>query len=112
MAVEMPTHEIMMNHTYENGRRYHGFRSEFPFPDDRREQQRHSSHSELWYEVLDKKRFTTPPIKTNDKVLDLAAGSSKWIADMYDDYPDTCLLGMNPCYATLRHERLKSQSGS
>jgi trans-aconitate methyltransferase len=90
-----------MNHTYENGRRYHGFRSDFPFPDDLEEQKRQGFHSDLWYKVLDNKLFTTPPLKNNDKVLDVGTGSGKWIVDMCFDYPDVRLLGIDPCYMQL-----------
>ena len=61
-----------VNHTYENGRRYHGFKAEFPFPNDE-ESQGHFEHLRtLWERILDNELFSAPiilPLLKNSNVL-------------------------------------------
>jgi hypothetical protein len=68
------------NHTYENGRRYYGFRSEFPFPDDRTAAIAHGKINGIWLELLDGKMFVAPigPIKKTHKFLEFATRSGSW----------------------------------
>lgn len=72
------------NHTYENGRRYHGFKGEFPFPDDKKGQAHHGLLDYLWRKILDWQLFTVPitPLKKNHKVLDFATRSGAWVTEL------------------------------
>ncbi|KAF3385329.1 Secondary metabolism regulator laeA [Penicillium rolfsii] len=68
------------NHTYENGRRYYGFRSEFPFPDDNTAVMAHGTINEIWRHLLDGRVFIAPidPVRKNHKFLEFATRSGTW----------------------------------
>ncbi|KAJ9485009.1 hypothetical protein VN97_g8347 [Penicillium thymicola] len=68
------------NHTYENGRRYYGFKAEFPFPDDENATTAHAMISTIWHHLLDGRTFIAPldPVKKNHKFLEFATRSGSW----------------------------------
>lgn len=68
------------NHTYENGRRYYGYKPEFPFPDDKKAVMAHGLTNTVWSHLLDQRTFVAPigPIKKNHKLLEFATRSGSW----------------------------------
>ncbi|KAF9894987.1 hypothetical protein FE257_004611 [Aspergillus nanangensis] len=71
------------NHTYENGRRYYGYNSEHPFPDDTKGLLAHSILNIIWYHLLGEKMFVSPiggdgQLRKNHKLLEFATRSGSW----------------------------------
>ncbi|KAL5362474.1 hypothetical protein BJX96DRAFT_186048 [Aspergillus floccosus] len=70
------------NHTYEKGRRYHGYKGEFPFPDDHEASSAHGAINTIWYHLLDGKTLVSPigdgQLRKNHKVLEFATRSGSW----------------------------------
>ncbi|KAJ5891132.1 S-adenosyl-L-methionine-dependent methyltransferase [Penicillium subrubescens] len=86
------------NHTYENGRRYYGFRSEFPFPDDRTATVAHGAINGIWLKLLDGKTFIAPigPVKKTHKFLEFATRSGSWTILVVEKYhPAPHITGMD-----------------
>ncbi|KAL4746949.1 hypothetical protein BDW72DRAFT_206905 [Aspergillus terricola var. indicus] len=88
------------NHTWENGRRYHGYKSEFPFPDDQR-----ITASLVWPDLTAEKPFVAPldlPLKKNIKILDVAARGGAWIYSLLDSddgtYAKARVTGLEPAW--------------
>ena len=97
-----------INHTYENGRRYYGFRGEFPFPDDDKAVSAHSAISTIWHHLLDGKTFVSPigPLRRDHKVLEFATRSGSWThrvlrEDEEHPGPSPRVTGMDPAYMSL-----------
>ncbi|KAL4733935.1 hypothetical protein BDV11DRAFT_70174 [Aspergillus similis] len=91
---------IRNNHTWENGRRYHGYKSEFPFPDDYE-----IKASIVWRHLTDRKPFVAPldlPLKKNTKILDVAARSGAWLYSLLDSddgtYAKARVTGLEPAW--------------
>lgn len=85
------------NHTYENGRRYYGFKPEFPFPDDENATTAHAMISTIWH-LLDGRTFIAPldPAKKNHKFLEFATRSGSWTIMALDQHrPAPRLTGMD-----------------
>ena len=84
----------------ENGRRYHGYKSEFPFPDDQR-----TTASLVWPDLTAEKPFVAPldlPLKKNTKILDVAARGGAWIYSLLDSddgtYAKARVTGLEPAW--------------
>ncbi|KAJ5770481.1 uncharacterized protein N7511_002532 [Penicillium nucicola] len=89
------------NHTYENGRRYHGFKAEFPFPDDQKATSAHAMISTMWHHLLDGRTFIAPldPVQKNHKFLEFATRSGSWTIMALDrHHPAPRLMGMDPAH--------------
>ncbi|KAE8378075.1 hypothetical protein BDV26DRAFT_262222 [Aspergillus bertholletiae] len=91
---------IRNDHTWENGRRYHGHKSEFPFPDDRR-----TTAGIVWPDLTGRKPFVAPlnlPLKKNTKILDIAARGGAWLYSLQDSddgiYSKARLTGLEPAW--------------
>lgn len=86
-----------VNHSYENGRRYHGFKAEFPFPNDTEGQHHYDCLHSIWRGILDNQLFSAPilPLKKNTKVLDLATRSGAWVLEFQEIYPQVRVTGMD-----------------
>ncbi|KAL4892359.1 S-adenosyl-L-methionine-dependent methyltransferase [Aspergillus ambiguus] len=87
------------NHTYENGRRYHGFKGEFPFPDDREAASAHGTINTIWCHLLDGKTFVSPigdsQLQKNHKVLEFATRSGSWAGVVLQQQQPPRLTGMD-----------------
>ncbi|KAL4956777.1 hypothetical protein BDW69DRAFT_192138 [Aspergillus filifer] len=74
------------DHTWENGQRYHGHTSQFPFPDDAT-----TNGGIVWTFLLDGKPFLAPlplPLNKGTMILDVAARDGSWIYSVKDhDHP-------------------------
>ncbi|KAL4909587.1 hypothetical protein BDW74DRAFT_146826 [Aspergillus multicolor] len=88
------------DHTWENGRRYHGYKDEFPFPDDTV-----TTAGLVWPGLADDKPFVAPlplPLKKNTKVLDVAARGGDWLYSLLDSddglYAKARVTGLEPAY--------------
>ncbi|RDW78907.1 class I SAM-dependent methyltransferase [Aspergillus mulundensis] len=86
------------DHTWENGRRYHGHEDEFPFPDDFE-----TTAGMVWSFLPDKRPFIAPlslPLKRGTKVLDVAARSGAWLYSLLDSdiYGDARVTGIEPAW--------------
>ncbi|KAF8448197.1 S-adenosyl-L-methionine-dependent methyltransferase [Terfezia claveryi] len=85
------------NH-FENGRRYHGFRSgSYMYPNDEAEQDRLDMFHKLFL-VLRKDELHRAPIIRNysqTRILDLGTGTGIWAMDMADKYPDAEVIGVD-----------------
>jgi len=80
---------------YENGRRYHGYRSgKYMLPNDEPEQDRMDMMHHLWCVQLGG-RYTLAPVKaeTLKHVLDLGTGTGIWCCDMGDEFPGATIQG-------------------
>ncbi|KAL4769201.1 hypothetical protein BDW60DRAFT_225212 [Aspergillus nidulans var. acristatus] len=88
------------NHTWENGRRYHGYKNEFPFPDDQR-----TTAGLVWPDLTAEKPFIAPldlPLKKNTKILDVAARGGAWLYSLLDSddgtYAKARVTGLEPAW--------------
>ena len=83
---------------YENGRRYHGLKAEFPFPNDAEGQHHHDCLHSIWRNIQGNKLFSSPvlPFKKNSKVLDFATRSGIWVLELQELYPQAQITGMDP----------------
>ncbi|RDW90750.1 uncharacterized protein DSM5745_02525 [Aspergillus mulundensis] len=71
------------NHTWENGRRYHGHAPEFPFPDDQS-----FTFGAVWDVLVDRKPFVAPlalPLQRKTKVLSVPGRDGGWASMLWDD---------------------------
>ena len=92
------------NRTYENGRRYYGFKPEFLFPDDKTAAAAHLAIGTNWYQLLDGRAFVAPLslIKKNHKFLEFAIRSGSrtpWVPEAY--HPSSRLIGVDVTYVSL-----------
>ncbi|KAL4733792.1 hypothetical protein BDV11DRAFT_209940 [Aspergillus similis] len=85
------------NHSYENGRRYHGFRGEFPFHDDLDAWSAHGTINTMFYLPL-----VSPigggKLQKNHKVLEFATGSGSWSKVILQQQPGPRLTGIDQTY--------------
>ncbi|KAL4971166.1 hypothetical protein BDW66DRAFT_44595 [Aspergillus desertorum] len=88
------------NHTWENGRRYHGYKSEFPFPDDYE-----TKAGIVWRNLTNRKPFVVPldlPLKKNIKILYVPARSGAWLYSLRDSddgtYAKARVTGLKPAW--------------
>ncbi|KAL6234075.1 hypothetical protein BDW75DRAFT_213388, partial [Aspergillus navahoensis] len=83
-----PEHlRLRNNHIWENSRRYHGYKSEFSFPDDQE-----TTAGIVWPYLAAGKPFIAPldlPLKKNTKILDVPARSGAWIYSLLDSHDGT-----------------------
>ncbi|KAH8697758.1 S-adenosyl-L-methionine-dependent methyltransferase [Talaromyces proteolyticus] len=94
------------NHTYENGRRYYGFRSEFPFPDDKTAVVAHGAINGIWHDLLDGKTFIAPiePVQKTHKFLEFATRSGSWTLMVLEQHhPAPRLTGIDVTQMSANH---------
>lgn len=66
----------ILNYTYENGRRYHGYREgEYPYPNDEKEQDRLDLFHHIFRLLLKGGLFCAPIDKNVQRVLDFGTGT-------------------------------------
>ncbi|RMJ02383.1 hypothetical protein CDV36_015346 [Fusarium kuroshium] len=84
----------VINYKYENGRRYHAFRSgSYILPNDDSEQDRMDLVHHIYRLLLDGELFLAPINKQPRRVLDLGTGTGIWAMDFADEYPSTEVVG-------------------
>ncbi|RSL59567.1 hypothetical protein CEP54_007261 [Fusarium duplospermum] len=84
----------VINYKYENGRRYHAFRSgTYILPNDDSEQDRMDLVHHIYRLLLDGELFRAPINKQPRRVLDLGTGTGIWAMDFADEYPSTEVIG-------------------
>ncbi|KAF2457349.1 S-adenosyl-L-methionine-dependent methyltransferase [Lineolata rhizophorae] len=86
-----------MNHKFENGRRYHSYKSgQYLFPNDEPEADRLDIHHHICLMQLDGELNIAPlPSDFSGRVLDLGTGTGIWASDMGDKYPSAEILGVD-----------------
>ncbi|KAJ4286594.1 hypothetical protein N0V88_007956 [Collariella sp. IMI 366227] len=94
------------NYVYENGRRYHAYRSgEYVLPNDEAEQERLNLQHHIWRLLLQGGLYTAPleipqpgqshTSGTDFRILDLGCGTGIWAIDMADEFPLTTVFGFD-----------------
>ncbi|KAL4804398.1 S-adenosyl-L-methionine-dependent methyltransferase [Aspergillus unguis] len=84
----------VVNYQYENGRRYHAYRSgEYLFPNDEREQDRLELHSRICHLALSGALYRAPLKPGIRTILDLGTGTGDWAIDMADAFPEAIVTG-------------------
>ncbi|KAK4186712.1 S-adenosyl-L-methionine-dependent methyltransferase [Podospora australis] len=95
------------DYLYENGRRYHAYRSgQYVLPNDDDEQERLDLQHHIWRLLLQGELYTAPinipkPGETaaegqgEFRILDLGCGTGIWALDMADDHPRASLFGVD-----------------
>jgi SAM-dependent methyltransferase len=93
------------DYVYENGRRYHAYRSgQYVLPNDDAEQERLDLQHHIWRLLLQGGLYTAPlKIPTADepgrgadfRILDLGCGTGIWAIDMADEFPRASVFGVD-----------------
>ncbi|KAL2182151.1 S-adenosyl-L-methionine-dependent methyltransferase [Thermothelomyces heterothallicus CBS 202.75] len=95
------------NYVYENGRRYHAYRSgQYVLPNDEAEQERLDLQHHIWRLQLQGALYTAPlriprpgEVVTEGggdfRILDLGCGTGIWAIDMADEYPRASVFGVD-----------------
>ncbi|KAK0615551.1 methyltransferase domain-containing protein [Bombardia bombarda] len=96
------------HYEYENGRRYHAYRSgQYVLPNDDAEQERLDLQHHIWRLLLRGSLYTAPlqipseddsPVGGHDadfRVLDLGCGTGIWAIDMADEHPAASVSGVD-----------------
>ncbi|KAL2855713.1 hypothetical protein BJX68DRAFT_231081 [Aspergillus pseudodeflectus] len=103
------------DHTFENGRRYRGHKSEFPWPNDAEATNSYSSLNTVWTFLLKPTdhHLINAPITPREgtKLLDWGARGMSWMSKTEDKYPgvrisviDPGCAWMYPTDITVHHE--------
>ncbi|KAL1989516.1 hypothetical protein VTN49DRAFT_6713 [Thermomyces lanuginosus] len=93
----------VLDYRHENGRRYHKFRDgSYLLPNDESESDRLDMLHELALQVLQRKLYLAP-IKSPQRVIDLATGTGIWAIDFADQQPQAEVIGcdLSPTQPTL-----------
>jgi SAM-dependent methyltransferase len=84
----------ILNHTYENGRRYHAFhQGEYPLPNDDKEQDRLDLLHHIWKLLLGGGLYVAPIPPNPQRVLDFGTGTGIWAIDFADEFPSAKVIG-------------------
>ncbi|KAL2128755.1 hypothetical protein VTI74DRAFT_8690 [Chaetomium olivicolor] len=95
------------DYVYENGRRYHAYRSgQYVLPNDEAEQERLDLQHHIWRLLLQGALYTAPlniprPGERTElggadfRILDLGCGTGIWAIDMADEYPRASVFGVD-----------------
>ena len=83
----------VLNYEYENGRRYHGYRSgSYVLPNDDEEQDRLDLIHHIFLLILDGKLYNAPVVNPK-RVLDVGTGTGIWCLDLGDENPGIDVVG-------------------
>ncbi|PNY25604.1 Uncharacterized protein TCAP_04461 [Tolypocladium capitatum] len=90
----------IFDYQYENGRRYHAYRSgQYVLPNDTQEQERLDLQHHIWRLLLGGRLYTAPlpPPETlpSLRILDLGTGTGIWAIDMADEFPSADIAGVD-----------------
>jgi len=85
----------ILHYEYNNGRRYHGFRSgSYLLPNDEEEQDRLDLLHHIFLLILGGKLYDAPVLPTSLKrVLDIGTGTGIWAIDFADENPGVEVIG-------------------
>ncbi|KAK0736412.1 S-adenosyl-L-methionine-dependent methyltransferase, partial [Apiosordaria backusii] len=91
------------NYVYENGRRYHAYRSgQYVLPNDEDEQERLDLQHHIWLLLLHGSLYTAPlnvPSQSDSgreyRILDLGCGTGIWAMDIADQHPRASVFGVD-----------------
>lgn len=92
------------DYVYENGRRYHAYRSgQYVLPNDEAEQERLDLQHHIWRLLLQGALYTAPlkipavgePGPPDFRILDLGCGTGIWAIDMADEFPRASVFGVD-----------------
>lgn len=83
----------ILAYTYENGRRYHGFKAgEYVLPNDEAEQNRLDLQHHI-YRLCLRGRIYRAPIESPRRVLDIGTGTGIWAVEFADEFPAAVVIG-------------------
>ncbi|KAK1828493.1 Phosphoethanolamine N-methyltransferase [Podospora conica] len=89
----------VVDHVYENGMRYHGFRAgRYPFPNDDVEQNRDDMKHTMARMLCQDAYFYSPiedALEAGGEVLDLGTGTGIWAIELADKYPEARITGID-----------------
>jgi len=85
----------IFNYEYENGRRYHAFKSgTYTLPNDEKEQDRLDVVHHMFTLMLSG-RLHVAPLENPQRILDIGTGTGIWALDMADLYPEAEVIGVD-----------------
>ncbi|KAM0211287.1 hypothetical protein ACHAQD_010345 [Fusarium lateritium] len=86
----------ILEHTYENGRRYHRYRhGRYPLPNDEAEQSREDMLHAMMLEATDGRYFYAPLGENPQRIADLGTGTGIWAIEVGEKYPSAEVLGLD-----------------
>ncbi|KIL95421.1 hypothetical protein FAVG1_00158 [Fusarium avenaceum] len=86
----------ILEHTYENGRRYHRYRhGRYPLPNDEAEQNREDMLHAMMLEATDGRYFYAPLGENPQRIADLGTGTGIWAIEVGEKYPSAEVLGLD-----------------
>ncbi|KAG5665310.1 hypothetical protein KAF25_009435 [Fusarium avenaceum] len=86
----------ILEHTYENGRRYHRYRhGRYPLPNDEAEQNREDMLHAMVLEATDGRYFYAPLGENPQRIADLGTGTGIWAIEVGEKYPSAEVLGLD-----------------
>ncbi|KAJ0131716.1 hypothetical protein HZ326_25186 [Fusarium oxysporum f. sp. albedinis] len=86
----------ILEHSYQNGRRYHRYRhGRYPLPNDEAEQNREDMLHAMMLEATDGRLFYAPVRENPQRIADLGTGTGIWAIEIGEKYPSAEVLGLD-----------------